>query len=394
MRLLVVGHSYVTAFAQAKYVAMKQMDPGLRLRLVTPPETTHVFRRYRREVASGLHTDEIVPLRAWFGRSHMSYLLDPLELATQLRQFAPEHIHIEEDPHSLVGLETVVLARLFCHETPISFFVWDNLWRTPRFPLSLLKPTLTRLCLSRTSLVVCGNTEGRDLLRKKGYLGPSVVLPQVGLDPEDYVAEPPAELYKHLHGGEGRVLIGYAGRLVAEKGIVLLLEALSQIVDLPWRLVLIGSGPLRDVIRQWQSRFGERLICLDAVDHQCVPVYLKCLDVFVLPSYKTPGWKEQFGLTMAQAMMAGVACLGSSSGAIPEVLGSGGCIFEEGSVEGLRSALTELIRSGEVRGRAAQRARTLALQRYTNRTIAEGYLTAFSTLCLRRSGGNGRPYVQ
>jgi len=43
MRLLVVGHSYVLSFAQSKYVAMKQLEPGLQLRLVTPFESRHVF---------------------------------------------------------------------------------------------------------------------------------------------------------------------------------------------------------------------------------------------------------------------------------------------------------------------------------------------------------------
>jgi len=60
MRLLVVGHSYLTAYAQAKYVAMKQLDSNLEIRLVVPREVPHPFKRYQCEVALGMSLEEVV----------------------------------------------------------------------------------------------------------------------------------------------------------------------------------------------------------------------------------------------------------------------------------------------------------------------------------------------
>jgi len=43
MRLFVLGHTYVTPFAQTKYVVMKELAPTLQLRIATPPRMPHPF---------------------------------------------------------------------------------------------------------------------------------------------------------------------------------------------------------------------------------------------------------------------------------------------------------------------------------------------------------------
>lgn len=379
MKLLVVGHSYVTAFAQSKYVAMKKLDRNLQIRIVIPPGIRHFSAKCAREVATGLKPEEVVSLRDMFGGSHMTYVLDPVRLALILREFCPDLIHIEEDPYSLIGVETVFIARIVCRQAKISFFIWDNLDRKPRFPLGFVKRVFSQYTLSRSSLVVCGNQEGQQLLHgPKNYRGRSLVLPQVGLNPEEYETGPCAELRKQLLGKYGEPLIGFLGRLIPEKGVILLLQALSLLQHLPWRLLIVGSGPLEEEIQKyWKTVLGDRVVSLNALPFESVPKYLRCLDIFVLPSYGTAYWKEQFGVTLAQAMMAGVACVGSSSGAIPEVLGPGGIIFQEHSIESLAKVLEGLILSKEERGRLGEKGREFAMQHYTNHVVGGSCLAAF-----------------
>jgi glycosyltransferase involved in cell wall biosynthesis len=282
----------------------------------------------------------------------------------------------------LVGVETVFLASRVCRRATISFFIWDNLARTPRFPLNVIKRAFTRYSFARCGLVVCGNTEGQRLLREaKGYTGPSLVLPQVGLDPDEYIAPLPPDPPELLAKRNDALLIGFLGRLVPEKGVLLLLEALLRLKGLKWKLLLVGNGELRGVIRDhWQNKFGDRLIMMGPITHEAVSQYLRHLDIFVLPSYSIPTWKEQFGLAMAQAMMAGVACIGSSSGAIPEVLGPGGLIFKERDVDNLTCALKRMLESEALRRELGDKARAFVLQRYTNTAVASAYLTAFKGL--------------
>src|ERR1700687_3957462 len=123
-------------------------------------------------------------------------------------------------------------------------------------------------------------------------------------------------LRQQLGLSEG-IVVGYAGRLVPEKGIELLLRALESLPEHPWKLLLLGSGPLEDAIhRLWMPRFPGRIIHVPAVVLCDVPHYLRCMDIFVLASYATQVWKEQFGLSLAQAMLLGIPSVVSSSGAI------------------------------------------------------------------------------
>ena len=145
-----------------------------------------------------------------------------------------------------------------------------------------------------------------------------------------------------------------------------------------------------DVRTHWQALFGRRLLCLEAVPHQAVADYLKRLDVFVLPSYSTPLWKEQFGLTLAQAMMAGAACVGSSSGAIPEVIGTAGLVVPERNVDSLAQALEILLLSESIRESLRAKARTVALQRFTNASVAARYLAEFQAVAPQTSAAQSR----
>src|ERR1700722_13891003 len=111
MRLLVIGHSYVTAFAQEKFAAMKALDARFEVCLVVPARAKSVFMKYRAELHPGLEAGEVAITGHALGGSHMTYLLDPLRIARILRRFRPEVVLIEEDPHSLVGVETAFLTR-------------------------------------------------------------------------------------------------------------------------------------------------------------------------------------------------------------------------------------------------------------------------------------------
>lgn len=379
MRLTVIGHSYVTPFAQEKYVAMKRQAAGVRLQILTPPSVGHVFMRYEHARHPGLSPDEVQAIPALFQKHHMTYMLDPRRFWSALKRFNPTHIHIEEDPHSLVGAETVTLARFACAGARLSFFVWDNLGRRRPGPFGALKTALTRYSLRQADLVVCGNREAEELLvTRKGFRGVTAVLPQVGLDPGEYARPIAPQIRDELPERADEPVIGFVGRLVPEKGLTMLLETLAALEHLRWRAVVIGDGPLRGEMQgRWQRFFGKRLVYRGPVAHREVPDWLRCLDIFVLPSYGTVSWREQFGLTLAQAMMAGVACVGSSSGAIPEVLGDAGLVFNEGDRAGLLRAVELLIRDPGLRASLGAAARAEA-QRFTNEAISRRYLDLFN----------------
>jgi glycosyltransferase involved in cell wall biosynthesis len=114
--------------------------------------------------------------------------------------------------------------------------------------------------------------------------------------------------------------------------------------------------------------------------HDELPRYLRCIDVFVLPSRSTPRWKEQFGMTLAQAMMAGCACIGTDSGAIPEVLKGSGTIVPEGNPTSLALAIKSLVIDPTLRADFSGQAKETALKHYTNDTVAQTYIEALNAI--------------
>lgn len=378
MRVLFVGHSFLSAYNQTKFVMMKRMDPALRIRIVVPTSMPERFGRLVCERHSGLSAEEVVPLGAWPVRSHMTYLHNPRRLATVLREFQPDVVHIVEEPQALVTVETISLLRRFAPRAAVTLFTWDNLLRKRRFPLDMLKRRLRTYSLRRTAMVVCGNERAAELLRAEGrFEGFTEVITQFGLDITEHAPGSEAELRLGL-GLSGSIVVGYAGRLVPEKGLSLLIDALGRLRIHPWKLLLVGSGPLESEIRErWTAEFPGRIVLVPVVPKEQVAKYLRCMDIFVLPSLSTPSWMEQFGLALAQAMILGIASIGSSSGAIPEVLGPGGIVFEEGNTEQLARALEELLSSPARREQLGALGREFALKNYTQEVVAARYLAAF-----------------
>jgi len=77
-------------------------------------------------------------------------------------------------------------------------------------------------------------------------------------------------------------------------------------------------------------------------------------------------------------MMLGLPCIGSSSGAIPEVLGPGGEIFEEKSAEELAGKLEGLLNQPARREHLGILGREFALRNYAMEAVAGRYLAAFA----------------
>jgi glycosyltransferase involved in cell wall biosynthesis len=134
-------------------------------------------------------------------------------------------------------------------------------------------------------------------------------------------------------------VIGYVGRLVAEKGIDWLLKS-WRAANLPdhTRLVLIGQGPMENAVRA-AAAVDARIRLIGPVPFEQVPTVMASIDARVLPSLSTTSWREQFGRVVTEAMASGVPVIASDSGAIPDVVGDAGTIVNEGSTAELADTL-------------------------------------------------------
>jgi glycosyltransferase involved in cell wall biosynthesis len=109
-------------------------------------------------------------------------------------------------------------------------------------------------------------------------------------------------------------------------------------------------------------------------------------DVLVLPSITTLTSKEQFGLVLFEAMLLGLAVMGSDSGAVPEVIVDAGLAFPEGDADVLAACLRRLNINPVLRGELAERGRRRALGKYSVTVLVKQNCDFFSKLLAENSG--------
>jgi glycosyltransferase involved in cell wall biosynthesis len=104
-----------------------------------------------------------------------------------------------------------------------------------------------------------------------------------------------------------------------------------------------------------------------------MPEVLNEMDVLVLPSRTGQYWKEQFGRVLVEAMACGVPVIGSSSGAIPAVIGEAGLVVPEGDIQGFRDALLKLRIDPGLRQQLIVKGLSRVLKEYAIPVVAERY---------------------
>jgi glycosyltransferase involved in cell wall biosynthesis len=311
-------------------------------------------RGYRLAVASvrfngHFHVFHFTGLRRWLARTR------------------PDVVHVDEEPYNLAtGLALRLAERCGARRL---FFTWQNLLRRYPPPFSLWE----RYSFRAAQHALAGNREAVDVLRRKGYRGPASVVPQFGVDPDVFQPRP--------RPARGDFVIGYAGRIVEEKGLHILLDAVQGLAP-PWRLQLVGSGPAQPALARQaaQMGIGEQVQFVPHAPSTAMPAIVADWDVLALPSLTRANWKEQFGRILVEAMASGVPCVGSASGEIPHVLGDAGLVVPEGHVASLREALATVRDDAALRQDLAERGRARVLARFTHARIAEQTYRAYRSL--------------
>nr|MCU0515154.1 glycosyltransferase [Anaerolineae bacterium] len=245
-------------------------------------------------------------------------------LHAQLRRLQPDAIWVQEEPtsHALF----YILRHYWLDRRPrIVTAVCENIFGRGSAPRQMLK----RLLWSRLDGLLAVATASAEGIQAVGLPRrvPVHTLVAGALPPPPQVSALPLPFDR----APGDFIVGYAGRIVPEKGWPVLLTALEHLPP-HFKLLLAGSGSDEAALHGWMQRpaLAGRVFYLGLLPRDDLWRFYAALDAFVLPSLTTPRWKEQFGAVLADSMALGVPVIGSDSGAIPEVVGPAGLITPEG----------------------------------------------------------------
>jgi glycosyltransferase involved in cell wall biosynthesis len=339
LRVLTIAHNAVAASNRHRTEALRRLD-GVKVDLLTP--------RWWFEEGRRIEVPRTAPWRVGrtlFTGNGTRYLY-ATGLLEAFRATQPDVIDLYEEPFSLVALQTLLARHMLAPKAALVFYSAVNVLRDWRWPYRAIE----RLVLRGADGAHGPNQDVPRILRAKHFASdrPLQVIP-LGVEVERFASADALDL-----PGTPRPRIGFVGRLEPVKGLDVLLDAFARLSTRA-SLVVAGDGSER-----WRLH-GDRIYMLESIGYNDLPGLLKSLDVLVLPSVSIlPLHREQFGRVLVEAMAAGVPVIGSSSGAIPEVIGDAGLVVPERDPVALAGAIDAVLNDAAIRQVLIERGRRRA----------------------------------
>jgi len=357
MRILRIAHASLTPQLRERERALVRRYPDVQLELIT----TERWREAEVEVEAV--KDDLFPVqtaRPLFSRHIQLFAYDPRPIIRALRR-SPDIIDLNAEPYSVACAEVLTLRNWLTPQVPVILGTNQNIFHHYPPPFNLFE----RRGLKQAAAAYGCSETVRELLVAKGFRKTTRVIP-FGVNIDEYT---PRGL---PHRDERVLTIAFVGRMLPAKGLDILAEALSMLSSESWKLLVVGDGVEREPFarRLNELNLNERTEFTGAIKYDEMPRLFERMDLLVLPTHTTKRVREQFGRVLIEAMASGVPVLGSTCGAIPEVIGDAGLVVPEGDAEALAAAIRQLLASGDLRRQFARAGRERVERHYSWERVA------------------------
>ena len=371
MHLLVVSHSCAVAVNRKIYAVICKVT-GWRVTLIVPKAWNDEYGNQLNESSADYGVKVIhLPVVA-NGRIILHCYRS--RITRLLRLLAPDLIYINHEPYALATAQCC-LANLSSLKVPFGFYSCQNINKPYPPPIAWIE----KLVYQNSQFAFPITDAVADVIRQKNFKGLNSVCP-LPIDTDMFNPDHKRYLPNSL-ASRGCVVLGFVGRLVESKGLKTLALALSKIIDLPWRLVVLGTGDYKTQFEQLLDRGGvlSRVEFMGYIPHAESSRWLAAMDVLVLPSETQRNWKEQFGRVIPEAFACGASVVGSSSGEIPNLIrqSGGGLIFPERDPDALAYSLTQMILNPDLRDQCVSSSLAWVSENISLDAVAKRMVCAF-----------------
>jgi glycosyltransferase involved in cell wall biosynthesis len=192
------------------------------------------------------------------------------------------------------------------------------------------------------------------------------------------IAEPGTDRADWATGSGGdTVQLLTVGAVVPRKGYDLLVAALADLADLPWRLDIVGDttrspqtvAQIRSAIAE--AGLGERILLAGALPDDALERAYRFADLFVLASQL-----EGYGMAAAGAIAHGLPLVATRGGALVDTIAESGMMVAADDVPALSAALRKAIADPQTREQLRTASRGAAARLPTWRHTAEKFVEA------------------
>jgi len=175
----------------------------------------------------------------------------------------------------------------------------------------------------------------------------------------------------------GNFILGYIGQLIPRKGLDILIKALVEVDDIPWRLYLIGDGPQRQELENLAQQKGVLGRIHFMGFRQDRLNYLRGFDAFVLPSRL-----EGIPRCLMEAMGAGVPIIASNIPGCKHLVQDEitGLLFLVDNQTMLTSVINRIASSDKLRQNLAKNAVNHVGVNYSATRVAREYLKLYEKI--------------
>lgn len=178
------------------------------------------------------------------------------------------------------------------------------------------------------------------------------------------------ELKKQLGINKGDFVVGFAGRLVRDKGIVELIRAYQEIREQHQnlRLMLVGMLEIRDALPEdvvKTIKEDQGIISTGYVGYATIEQYYALMDVFVLPSYR-----EGFPTSVLEASAMEIPVITTrATGCCDSIIDGKTGIFVGHNEKELETAIMKLYDSDELRSQMGLAGRKMVVDNFRNEVV-------------------------
>lgn len=276
----------------------------------------------------GAPADEpgVVRFPAWKHFHHSDFSIPmpvPGRLARHVRAFAPDLVH-SHHPFLLGHTALRIAAQhglpvVFTHHTMYeryTHYLPLNSRRLQRFAVELAVG-YCNLC----DAVVAPSSTVAECLRQRGVKTPVRVIP-TGVEVEHFQAGNGHRFRQHHQIPQDALLLGYLGRLSAEKNLGFLSRVVSRFLqnrpDSHW--LVAGQGPAREIVQAAcaAAGVGARLHLAGVLQREELADAYRAMDAFVFASQS-----ETQGMVLAEAMAAGTPVVAVDAPGVRDIVRDG-----------------------------------------------------------------------